>query len=43
MRKHNLSRATYYRYRDDYKKENDNSKELKPEVVADVDDEEIVF
>ena len=43
MRKHNLSRATYYRYRDDYKKENNNSNEVKPEVVADVDDEEIVF
>jgi DNA invertase Pin-like site-specific DNA recombinase len=43
MRKHNLSRATYYRYRDDYQKENNSSKEVKPEVNADVDDELISF
>jgi DNA invertase Pin-like site-specific DNA recombinase len=43
MRKHNLSRATYYRYREDYKKENNNGNEVKPEVVSDFDDVEIVF
>ena len=43
MRKHNLSRATYYRYREDYKKENNDNKEVKPEVNVDVEDVEIVF
>jgi len=43
MRKHNLSRATYYRYRDDYKKENNDGKEVKLEVNMDFDDVEIVF
>jgi len=43
MRKHNLSRATYYRYREDYKKENNNDTEVKPEVVSDFDDDLIDF
>jgi len=43
MRKHSLSRATYYRYRDDYKKGNNDGKEVKLEVNKDFDDVEIIF
>lgn len=43
MRQYNLSRATYYRYRDDYHKENNVSKYGKPEVDMDLDDKMVDF
>lgn len=43
MRKHNLSRSTYYRYRDDYKKENLGSCLKLPVINESIEDEIIDF
>lgn len=43
MRKHNLSRATYYRYRDAYKKEHIEKVKITPSINDSMDDEIIDF
>lgn len=41
MRKHNLSRATYYRYRDIYKKEHEGERD-KPQLEMENEDDELI-
>ena len=43
MRKHNISRGTYYRYRDDYKKEHIEKVKITPNINDSMDDEIVDF
>lgn len=43
MRKHNISRGTYYRYRDDYKKEHIEKVKITPSINDSMDDEIVDF